>query len=181
MRMSRSWPASTAISALDALACRTTLDSASRSTASRCSAIRGGTSLSSRPSMLSPGMKPRWPRAPSTRSDDLRAQARRRRPRGELCSAKIVERICRMVPSSSSMAFCTRADASGRSTSRTVLISVIATANSRWMTTSCRSLAIRSRSSSRLEPLGVLPALGQLQRDRGLPGERRAACAARPG
>ncbi len=92
-------------------------------------------------------MKPRCPRALSTRSTTWARRLGELSSRG-VCRAKMVERICRMVVSSSSMALCSREEASGRSTSRTVLIRVIATANSRWMTTSCRSLAMRSRSSS---------------------------------
>ena len=66
---------------------------------------------------------------------------------GWVCSAKIAERISLIVSSSASTDRLTRSATSG-----TVIIDVtpcsdMPVAYSRWMTRSCRSLAIRSRSS----------------------------------
>ncbi|CPU65555.1 Uncharacterised protein [Mycobacteroides abscessus] len=65
-----------------------------------------------------------------------------------VCSAKIVDRICRIVSSRSETVSSMRVRAFGSLTSGCTLMSVMADAKRRWMTTSCRSRAIRSRSSS---------------------------------
>jgi hypothetical protein len=61
---------------------------------------------------------------------------------------------------------------SGRSASRLAFSSVRPIANSRWITRSCRSGPIRSRSSNTASREPVLPALGDLHREGGLIGVR---------
>lgn len=67
---------------------------------------------------------------------------------GPCCNAKIAVRISWMVTSSSSTALPTPSRTSGTTDRRCAVSSISPVANSRWMTRSCRSRAIRSRSSN---------------------------------
>ena len=88
-----------------------------------------------------------------------------------LARAKIDRRMSLIVASRSSTAWSSRETTSGRSTSREVPCSPSPTANNRWMTRSCRSRPIRSRSSKHRQALLVLAGPGDLQRQGGLLGE----------
>ena len=141
-------PVSAVTSTRRAAACRATLDSASRSTASISSATRAGTRASSRPSIRSHGAKP------SARViSSVMAAIRACTPGGSApasprsWSRKIAARMSLIVSSSSSTACWTRPAASAPGISDVAPCSDMPVANSRWMTRSCRSRAIRSRSA----------------------------------
>ena len=86
------------------------------------------------------------------------ASSSRRRLRtsasAEACSSKIDSRISRTVRSSSSIVASIRWATSSRSASRATPCSERPVANSRWMTVSWRSRAMRSRSSSSVDLAG---------------------------
>lgn len=91
-----------------------------------------------------------WPRVVAASPTARAARARRPGPlsRSLVRSPKIVDRMILMVSSRSSTARPTRSAAPSCSTSRAALCKVIPVAKSRWIARSCRSRAIRSRSSS---------------------------------
>ena len=81
-----------------------------------------------------------------------------------------------MVPSRSSTARSSRTETSGTIASRAALCRLSPTANSRWMTRSCRSRPIRSRSSKQVQALLVLAGPGDLEGERRLLGEAGRQC-----
>jgi hypothetical protein len=141
-----SWLTSTVTSARLAPACLAMLDSASRSTASACSVSSSLFSVRSPAPSRSDGAKPSIAVISSTRrtmpargSDGMSAASL-------ACSAKMAPRISLMVSSMSSTARDTRSATSGLVIIGMVPCNDIPVAYSRWMTRSCRSRAIRSRS-----------------------------------
>ncbi|MNW57360.1 hypothetical protein D3C74_351580 [compost metagenome] len=130
----------------EARACRATFVSASPTTTTSWSATSAGTSDESSLSMMTEGANPS---AGVTASAAAVRRSWRLASGGVVAwSAKIVERISRMVSSRSFTASSTRERTISFSMCLVVLMSVIADAKIRWMTTSCRSRAMRSRSSS---------------------------------
>ncbi len=163
----------TETSARFASACRATLLRASPMTAITWSATARGTSVSISPSIRSAGVNPR---AGAASSIAWTTRVRSVGPPLELpCSRrpKMVERMILMVESRSSIARPSRSAAPGCSTSGRALCRVIPVANSRWTARSCRSRAIRSRSSRRL--------ICSASRRRSASSRARAAWSARPG
>ncbi len=165
---------SSTTSARSARACRAMLVSASESTATTWSAVSLGTSVSIRPAIRTLGANPSTGAAsPTTRTARARS-----RPVPSLPSAgwerrpKMVERMIFMVSSRSSTARSTRSEASLCSMNRPALCSVMPVANSRWMARSCRSRAMRSRSSR--------TAICSASARRSASSIATAACAAKP-
>ena len=127
-----------------ALACLPTLVSASRRTASTSSASCPPTAWSTTPLIATWGWMPSTGRSSCTRSRTFGCN-----PSLLIVSSmsKIAFRSWRIVSSSLSIASAMRSTASGRSTRRAVPWSESPIAKSRWITESCRSRAMRSRSS----------------------------------
>ena len=96
------------------------------------------------PGRVQPGRKPSVPRAPITSWSTSP-----RRPPGPVlsCRRKMALRTSLIVPSRSSTTSSSRSRTSGLTASRAADCTVRPTANRRWMTRSCRSRAMRSRSS----------------------------------
>ena len=141
----RSWsPAVTVTTTWLASACLPTLVSVSRNTARTSSASAPVTILSTGPLKETCGWMPSTGRSSWTRSSTLGCN-----PSLLMVSSmsKMALRNWRMVSSSFSMASPMRITASGRSTRRAVPCSDRPMANRRWITESCRSRAMRSRSS----------------------------------
>lgn len=129
-----------------AAACRNALERASRRAAMRFLPVRSPTVVSTTPTKRCPGWKPSGTAAVLI-SRSTRVRSPEGASAGPCWSAKIAVRISWMVTSSSSTALPTPRRTSGTSDPRWALSSSIPVANSRWMTRSCRSRAIRSRSS----------------------------------
>ena len=127
-------------------ACRAALESDSRSAVSRCSVISSGTMVSSAPSSCSEGANPSAA-AISCATKRTLARSAAGLASGWVWSAKIAERISLIVSSSASTDRLIRSATSGTLIIEVTPCSDMPVAYSRWMTRSCRSLAIRSRSS----------------------------------
>ncbi len=130
--------------ALVAPACRATFDSDSRTTATRSSPASGGTATSG-PDVCSRGRKPR-----ASRAEAISSCSASRRSAGPLRSRsrKMALRTSLIEASRSSTTPSSRSASAGGRSWRATDCTLSPTANRRCTTRSCRSRAIRSRSSS---------------------------------
>ena len=144
---SSSSPTSTVSVTTPAPPWRIALLTASRTTATACAPTSAGTTVSTGPAMRTDGVTPE----PAAASAAVSRSWRRRPPRSSsltVCRSKIAVRISRTVVSKSWTACSIRLCTAGSPDRRKVLCRDSPVANSRWITWSCRSRAMRSRSAN---------------------------------